>query len=489
MNCLKCEGSMTSPQGITLKICPFCGEIASFGDLDTRNIELDFHRRIQTSGLDSFSDKGVLDKLISDLFFGHPNISRALRMAVSDGTVQKIMELLAYDVYDQQLEIPRITKAFAETYGFEYYYAKDIVRIFAYAFRIENEALEIRVTGQAGSGLSNVINERGNSVGNIVNEGLAAKQGDWIFFVSNNESSTSRYAGKQKLHKIRTDGSGYEKLNDDHCRYINVIGDWIYYRHCTGTSFGRIYKVNVDGTSRTQLNEDSSSFINVVGEWIYYCNETDGNKLYKMRIDGSAVEKISDDESFDINAFDDWVYYVNRNDGYSIYKIRTDGSEKTKLNNDDSSYVNVIGDWIYYANSEGKAGRMCDNPKSQTMDMWWLFCGSWDPTKKFDNKLYRMRTDGSNREKLDNMNVWNLNVSGEHIYFLQDESENDPFSFMRGGLTRMRIDGSDMNVISSSGSYASVVGDFVYYYSKNTGMRDSDVVRVRTDGSDRQAIG
>ena len=44
---------------------------------------------------------------------------------------------------------------------------------------------------------------RGNTVGNIVNIGLAATDGTWIYFISNDGSS---------IYHIRTDGSGRERL-------------------------------------------------------------------------------------------------------------------------------------------------------------------------------------------------------------------------------------------------------------------------------------
>lgn len=44
-----------------------------------------------------------------------------------------------------------------------------------------------------------VVNERGNTVGNIVNYGYVAMQGDWIYYRNPNDNN--------KLYKIRTDGT------------------------------------------------------------------------------------------------------------------------------------------------------------------------------------------------------------------------------------------------------------------------------------------
>ncbi len=45
---------------------------------------------------------------------------------------------------------------------------------------------------------------RGNSIGNINNAGLAARQGDWIYYINVDDS--------YKIYRIQTDGSGREKV-------------------------------------------------------------------------------------------------------------------------------------------------------------------------------------------------------------------------------------------------------------------------------------
>ena len=71
----------------------------------------------------------------------------------------------------------------------------------------------------------------GNSLGNIINGGIAAQAENWIYY---------RSSDGEKIYKIRTDGSGREKINNDSSWEINVVGDWIYYR--SGNSFF-IYRI------------------------------------------------------------------------------------------------------------------------------------------------------------------------------------------------------------------------------------------------------
>jgi hypothetical protein len=90
-------------------------------------------------------------------------------------------------------------------------------------------------------------NTVGNTPGNLANGGLAAQQGDWIYYSSYSVDSdgTDNYS----LCKIRTDGTGKTKLsNIDSDNDINVVGDWIYY---TNASF---YKMHTDGTDNQKVN-------------------------------------------------------------------------------------------------------------------------------------------------------------------------------------------------------------------------------------------
>ena len=58
-----------------------------------------------------------------------------------------------------------------------------------------------------------IINERGNTACNITNQGLAAIQGDWVYYRNN---------GGGRLYKIRTDESGKAKLNDEDSNFIII---------------------------------------------------------------------------------------------------------------------------------------------------------------------------------------------------------------------------------------------------------------------------
>jgi uncharacterized protein YchJ len=280
----------------------------------------------------------------------------------------------------------------------------------------------------------------GNTGGNIANRGGVAQQGDWIYYLNDSDSYNN-------IYKIRTDGSDRIKLSNDNCRFINVVGDWIYYQYYGDG--GKLYKIRTDGSDRTILNDDDSWYINVVGDWIYYQNCSDGGKLYKIRTDGSDRSKLNNDDSWYINVVDDLIYYQNCSDDGKIYKIRTDGSGRSKLNNDSSTFINVVSDWIYYLNDSD-----------------------------IHNNIYKIRTDGSDRTKLNNDLSAFINVVSDWIYYT---NADDRFS-----IYKIRTDGSDRTKLNNDFStFINVVGDWIYY--KNV-YDNNKIYKIRTDGTQNELV-
>lgn len=240
----------------------------------------------------------------------------------------------------------------------------------------------------------NVAPAFGNTPANIVNKGIAAENGDWIYYRNGADGGS--------LYKIRMDGTDKMKLNSEISIYINVAGGWVYYRNISEGDKFCICRVRTDGTGRETIYEDlNAGELFVYGDWIYFF-ALDSGKMYRMRLDGTEVaeydrsliiktltdvdgwsyvnskdglgkvrpdgtgwELLTGDKVNCLNAAGGWVYYSNASDGGSVYKIRTDGTERTKLNDRSSKFINIAGDWIYYG---------------------------------IEGSLYRMKTDGSENQ-------------------------------------------------------------------------------------------
>lgn len=282
------------------------------------------------------------------------------------------------------------------------------------------------------------VNTRGNTVSNSYNHGIAAIQGDWIYYTDTLEMSG--------LFKIRTDGSGKTKITDDIVAGINVLGDWIYYANITDD--GTLYKIKMDGTARTKLNSDWASEENIVGDWIYYTNVDDNVTLYKIKTDGTSRVKLGDDGAAFLNVINQSIYYANVDDDFKLYKINTDGTGREKLVDDSVTRIYVVDRFVYYV----------------------------DFTT--NRNLYRANIDGTDKTLISRENIKFPNFVGDWVYY-SNISDN-------GYLYKIRLDSTGKTKLNSSLSIdINVVGDWIYYVVPELSGQ-TDVYKIKLDGSGNQ---
>jgi len=282
-----------------------------------------------------------------------------------------------------------------------------------------------------------IINAEGNSSGNIVNGGLAATQGEWIYFRGNEGGS---------LQKGRLDGSGSSIISADSAWFINVSDDWLYYSNRDDQN--RIYKIKSDGSERTALTEGGSWFVTLANGWLYYLDESDDYRLYKLNTEGEGRTRLSEDSAWFLNVDEDWIYYVNSDDGDKIYRIRSDAGGREVLNDHASSNINISDGWIYYSNeAEG-------------------------------SKLYRMKPDGTENAAVNERSSWFINVSKGWIYYADAE---DNFA-----LNKVRSDGTErVKLASEPVRFINVIGDWIFFLDQD---EEDTVYKVRLDGTGRSLV-
>lgn len=255
------------------------------------------------------------------------------------------------------------------------------------------------------------VNERGNSGNNLINGGLAAEQGAWIYFTDK--------SGYNSLYKMRKDGTDFKKLYDGCVKEINIIGDWIYFSNTK-----RLCKIKTDGSGYTEISNDTIWDFTIIGDWVYF-NIYEG--IFKMKTDGSEKVKLCGDNISCFNIEGDWIYYANITDKNGLYKIKTDGSNRVKLIGDTCGVINLSGDWIYYKN-------VSDN-----------------------NKIYKIKTDGTSREKVLGYAVNMFNVVGDSIIY---ENWGNI-----GRLFKVDIDGkNEVQLTNSHYNCINIVDNYIFCY-------------------------
>jgi len=303
-------------------------------------------------------------------------------------------------------------------------------------------------------------NKQGNTSGNIANGGIAAIQGDWIYYRNNG------------IWKIRTDGTEKQKLTDDIVAYINVIGDWIYYN---GRDFDEteinIRRIRTDGTQKANLNNVNSWYVTVIGDWIYYLQTTFdeygymmGGDIYKTKTDGTEVKQLTNSgyiSSFSVdNGFIYYMFLFER----EIHVIDTNGENASTINVDTtwgmSSFLGapviVQDSWIYcfYHHSEGEMGA---------------------------NGILKINKDGASTIV---GYSHNFNIDGEWIYGrvrVFDDWFNASNTIFKSNIND-NTGSIKLTDISNTFGPINIVGDWIYFL-------DSDVLyKMKTDGSNVQIV-
>lgn len=272
------------------------------------------------------------------------------------------------------------------------------------------------------------INERGNSGNNLVNYGLAAEQGEWIYYTNK--------SGFNSIYKMRKDGTSIKKLYDGYIESINVIGEWVYF-----SNHYRLCKIKTDGSEYTEMSNEVIANLNIIGDWVYFTN----NGLNKMKTDGSGKVKLCSDDISEFNIEGDWIYYSNITDKNKLYKIKTDGTHRVRLTKETSQNINLLGNWIYYRN-------LCDN-----------------------NTIYKIKTDGTGREKVFNYEVNMFNVVGGSIVY-----ENWGYG---GRIFKVGIDGkNDVQLTDDHYNCINIVGGYIFCYSFDS--RNIRILKLQNDDGD-----
>ena len=196
-----------------------------------------------------------------------------------------------------------------------------------------------------GPSKESIVNTLGNTTYNLQNRGLAARQGNWIYYNCNG------------LCKVMIDmKTGWKRLNWDSAQNINVVGEWIYY-----VKGSTIYKIKTDGSGKKELSNDYCYNVLATTKWVFYINAQD-RTLYKMDLDGQNVTKLSNYSCIGFSFLDDWIYFgeLDTNGSDVLYKVDLDGNNKTIAKPQEFNLkvppVNIISfnyckDYIYYFNS------------------------------------------------------------------------------------------------------------------------------------------
>ena len=125
--------------------------------------------------------------------------------------------------------------------------------ITAVSLQTPSSSPAVSFSESGGSG-ENTVNVYGNTTGNLYNGGIAALQGNWIY-----------YKTDTGLHKIRTDGTDRELFLRGAVDF-RIADGWVYY---TDPENRHLYRMKLDGTQKKKLIGEPVSNLEIADGTIY----------------------------------------------------------------------------------------------------------------------------------------------------------------------------------------------------------------------------
>lgn len=196
-----------------------------------------------------------------------------------------------------------------------------------------------------------------NTVGSDMSMGTYCSQGNWIYF------SPSAYE-IAKITKIGTNKTTVYEVSAGNILNINVVGDWIYF-YCEGNTEGKSYiaKVRTDGTGFEKLLSGVRIWNMLVIKdklfYIAYKNQysdysMDCNPLYCISVNGGATKMIHDGAVESLMSDGTYLYFCHKteSDVTSICRVKHDSTAKSTLitfkKGEGTNYFTVRDSKIYF---------------------------------------------------------------------------------------------------------------------------------------------
>lgn len=348
----------------------------------------------------------------------------------------------------------------------------------------------------------------GNLNRNHANGGLIAENDEWVWFVGFPD---------HQLKRMGPDGSEVTELGVTEVTSLNLTEDALYFVRATPEEYtGVLCMMTLDGVT---VNQVSSARINtrasciLVDDWFYFVNRAAGDHLYRMRIDGSDSEELNDRMTTRLNAADGWIFAQTFNLGSSgeaaaseLVRLRPDGSDAAILAQANFPLVLAHVGWIYYLDPQNRLHRMRqDGSQAAQVLPGEHFAVNVDGdtlyyTDEGVNAIMACDLDGSNPHPLVDGYLRKLQITRDWLYG-EDDSQR---------LYRVRLDGTDFGkaytlpmvqpdppgtpVVPGLGVDNANLAEDVLFASDDQWLYMADqsfyggIIRMKTDGSERTRI-
>ncbi len=251
-----------------------------------------------------------------------------------------------------------------------------------------------------------------------------------------------------RIYFSKNDGSDIRKISSRSGVYLNAFEDWVYFMSLDDDY--KIVRVKTDGSDEGFVSQNMVypyGGMMIINGWVFYVNADDGNQVYKMSMDGAINEKFVDGSAMRLNASDKGLVFILVSEGgnqlvISDYKT----GEVNVLAQDVNSLTLIVDGWVYFNKSSDQ------------------------------DKLYRVKIDGSSEMKVNDLRVYALNENKGRLYF-SDMDHNYR-------LSSAKLDGSDIKIVSEDMTSDLLFFDgWLYYLNHSDSGRE-----YRIKGNDKEKV-
>lgn len=303
----------------------------------------------------------------------------------------------------------------------------------------------------------------GNTIGNIRNYGYGTVSGNWIYYLSPNENSSS-----VGIFKIKKDGTDPKQLymsdGTQEIISINVVGNYVYFIGMNTDEYtdddsidNKIYRMKTDGSNLEVINDNEINNncyeMYVINGYIYYI-DTNAN-VAKMNLDGSNKTVVSENGTGFLGITEDYIIYnvvTDQEDVYITYIMDINGENQRPIIENRRLYsVNIEGEYIYYTNDE--------------------------------KQICRTKIDSNNEEIISDNEAYNLNVNNGFAYYLNyKDAAQDDYTVC---IYKIDLNAEDktpviIKELDTYSSFLNIVGNWALYMDTNEVSGFINLVNIET---------
>ena len=236
---------------------------------------------------------------------------------------------------------------------------------------------------------------------------------------------------KSYIAKVRTDGSGFEKIVSSLYVYeMLVVNDTVYYTTITenweyveyGKDVFPLYSVSINGGSSKQIHDGAVSNLVADATYLYFSHYTENDDNTICRIKHSNMNKnvlLKNTETLTLSLENSKLYFfaLNQYDSYTltIASISTSGGQYTTYGKMDcvDSFFHVIGNKAYFLgaesfseeNPEPEFGLLEYDMNAKTLNLIHKYEGDGEFVGVFDTLIFEPYND--NTEKIEYIEIYN----------------------------------------------------------------------------------